>query len=85
MTGCKFGYTCLAILGTSACGCAHQALDEYAVEHNLIGVQQCSIAEPMVEARVAANRGCSDGEKVNDDEGSIQNVENSKDQKEEAL
>lgn len=62
MTGCKFGYTCFAILGTTVCGCAHEALDEYAVEHNLMGQRLCSLSEPMVSAREAASRGCLGGE-----------------------
>jgi len=71
----------MAILGTTACGCAHEALTDIAVERNIEGIQQCSVEWPDVTPEHAATRGCSRGSNSILNEGSIQN-EQEKDRKE---
>lgn len=63
----------MAILGTTACGCAHEALTDIAVERNIEGIQQCSVEWPDVSATQAATRGCARGNNSILNEGSIQN------------
>lgn len=58
-----------------------EASFDYATEHNLLGVAQCSVSQPEVSAEAALDRGCATGE-VSLNEGSIQNEKETSNQEE---